>query len=146
MPKLSVSPDLDENRLGSWFVRYQPPQGGRFPGQLTLTSHYLIFEFELVNATARQIEALVTGPIDDMALAAAFDLDVPNVHRAGRRVRLALALDSLERVVAGHLWFSNRIEITIKDNGSIQVFELGVRPVTPVVQALRNARQTDQRL
>ncbi len=146
MPKLCVSPDTQENRLGCWFVHYQPPHGGRFPGPLALTSHHLQFEFELVEATARQIEALVTGPIDDIALAAAFDLDIPNVHCADRRVRLALPLESLEKVVAGHLWFSHWIEVTIKDNGSIQVFELAVRPVMPVVQALRNARQTDQRL
>ena len=146
MPKLSLSLDLGENRLGSWFVRYQPPQGGQFPGQLTLTTHRLVFEFELVDATARQIEALVTGPIDDVAVAAAFDLDVPHIHRADRRVCLVLPLGSLEGVVAGHLWFSNWIEVTMKDNGSIQVFERGVRPGTPIVQALRNARQMDQRL
>lgn len=145
MPKLFLSLNPDENSLGSWFVRYQPPQGGRFPGQLTLTTHRLIFEFELVDATVRQIDDLVIGPIDDVAIAAAFDLDVPHVHHSDRQVRLTIPLESLERVVPGNLWFNNWVEVMIKDNGSIQVFELGVRPVTPIVKTIRNASQMNRR-
>lgn len=146
MSKLFFSLNPGENRLGSWFVRYQAPQDGRFPGQLTLTTHHLIFEFEQVDATVKQIEDLATGPIDDVAMAAAFDFDVPHVHRSDWQIRLTLPLGSVEDVVAGHFWFNNWIEVTMKDHGSIQVFELGMRPNTSIVQALRNARQMNQRL
>ena len=125
-----------ERVLGNWSVDYIPPAGHRFRGQLCVTDRRVMFAAEV---DRRQFEGAVIGPVDCEAVAYALDLDAPNVAYDGSHLLISIPASQIERVTADHSLLDNCASLTIKNNGSIQLFDKGLLPVTAVVRAIQKA-------
>ncbi len=124
----------DERVLGNWPVDYIPPAGWRYHGQLCVTDRRVLFAADV---DCSQFERAVIGPVDCEAVAYALDLDAPNVAYDGSHLLVSIPASQIECVTADHKLFDHWVSLTIKNNGSIQLFDKGVLPVTAVVRAIQ---------
>ena len=123
-----------ERILGNWTVNYLAPSGYRIPGRLAVTDRRVLFAG---GVEARSIQEQIVGPVDSTAVAYAFDLDVDHVRYDGDRLCLSIPKSDIECVTPDCLLVSNRVCLTLKNNGSIQLFERRVLSVTPLMHAIQ---------
>lgn len=129
-----ISPTLaaDEVVFGHWSVNYLPPAGGRYPGTLWVTDRRVFFAGDV---DLRHLQARVVGPVNALAVAYVFDLDPSHVAYEANCLRLSIPKSHIECITPDCLLLSNCVDVTLKNNGSIQQFERQVLPVDEIVRA-----------
>jgi hypothetical protein len=124
----------DEQLLGSWPVAYVPPCGDRYSGRLWVTDQRLVYEGL---ADVPRLQRNVAGAVTSVTVAYALDLDAECVAYGDGRLSFFIPKSRLDCVAASQHFLGQGASVTIKDNGSIHIFETGWRPAADLLQALR---------
>ena len=129
------SPPLEagERALGQWAVNYLAPSGQRFPGHLTVTDRRVIF---LGEVEARRFQAHIVGAINATTIAYALDLDVEHVTYAANQLCVSIPKTHIECVSPDCLFLNNLVNLTLKNNGSMHLFERVLLPIAPLLHAI----------
>ena len=126
----------DEHMLGQWVMAYLPPSGGKYRGRLRVTDRRVVFAADVSPDRFLQV---VTAPIDCEAVACALDLDLPNIAYDGSHLWVSIPVGQIECVTTDDWLLHHCVNLTIKNNGSIQQFDKGLLPATRVVQTIQQA-------
>ena len=121
-----------ELALGHWMVNYVPPSRGRYPGRLWVTDRRVLFACEV---DLRHLQARVVGPVNATAVAYVLDLDPRQVTYETNCLRLSIPKSEIECVTPECMLLSNCVDVTLKNNGSIQQFERRILLVDDVLRA-----------
>jgi hypothetical protein len=124
-----------EQMLGHWQVNYVPPSGGRYPGLLWVTDRRVFFACDV---DLRHLQARVVGPVNALAVAYVFDLDPSHVAYETNCLRLSIPKADIECVTPDCMLLSNCVDLTLKNNGSIQQFERRLLPVDDIIRATQS--------
>jgi hypothetical protein len=122
-----------ERISGRWKARYRPPGGGSFPGELQVSDRRVFFVAQVESA---QLQSLTVSPIDSISVAYACDLDTDQVTYERGLLRIAILKSEIERAIPTGQFFNHQVSLTIKNNGSIQLFDTGIIPVTGLVRVI----------
>lgn len=133
MNKDSPLLEAGERLLGQWAVNYLAPPGYRFPGQLAVTDRRVIF---LGEAEARALQPLAVGALDSTALAYALDLDAEHVAYTAPHLRITIPKAHIECASPDCLFLNNLVNLTLRNNGSLHIFERALWPVAPLLHAI----------
>jgi hypothetical protein len=137
MSKESLVLEVDERWLGRWAVNYVSPAGWRFPGHLIVTDRRVLFMGEL---EPQRIQPHIVGPVDATSVAYALDLDLEHVTYTGNHLCLSIPKAHIECVTPDCLLLYNSVSLTLRNNGSIHMFERSLLSVTPLVQAIQESK------
>ena len=126
----------DEQVLGKWAVNYLPPAGGRYPGHLQVTDRRILFAAQV---EVGKLQPLIVGAVDSAAVAYALDLDPCHVTYEAGRLCLSIPKSHIDCVSPDCVLLDNCVSLTLKNNGSVHLFERGILPVNDVVHAIRES-------
>ena len=128
--------ELGERVLGKWAVNYLPPAGGRYPGPLQVTNLRILFVAEV---DIHKLQPLIVGTVDSAAVAYALDLDPCHVTYEAKRLCLSIPKSHIDCITPDGVLLDNCVRLTLKNNGSVHLFERGLLPVNDVVRAIRES-------
>ncbi len=123
----------DEQLLGSWPVAYVPPCGDRYSGRLWVTDQRLVYEGL---ADLPHLQRNVAGAVTSVTVAYALDLDAECVAYGAGLLSFFIPKSQLTCVAANQHFLSQGASVTIKNNGSVHIFETGLHPAAALLQAL----------
>ncbi len=123
----------EQRILGQWSVAYLPPGGGQIPGRLCVTDRQVLFEADV---EAGRLQPRTRATLDGRSLAYALDLDCGQVAYDGRCLRLTIGKAAIEDVRPARAGLGQGVRLTLKDNGSVHLFAVGLRPVRRLLRAL----------
>jgi hypothetical protein len=133
MNKDSPPLEVGERLLGQWAVSYLSPPGYRFPGHLAVTDRRILFVGEV---EAQTLQPLIVGAVDATAIAYALDLDAEHVTYTAPHLRLSIPKTHIECASPDCLFLNNLVNLTLRNNGSLHLFERALLPVTPLLHAI----------
>jgi hypothetical protein len=137
MSKEPLPLEADERLLGRWAVNYVSPAGWRFPGHLVVTERRVLFMGEL---EPQRIQPYIVGLVDATSVAYALDLDPEHVTYTGNHLCLSIPKAHIECVTPDCSLLNHSVSLTLRNNGSIHVFERSILSVTPLVQAIQESK------
>ncbi|MBI3360625.1 MAG: hypothetical protein HY023_05895 [Chloroflexi bacterium] len=134
-PRESFPPEAKERVLGAWAVHYLPPWGGNYPGHLEVTDGRACF---LAEVKLSLIRPTIIGPVNSRTIAALLDLDPAFVPYEGNCLFISIPKSQIECAAPARQTLSNCVSLTLKNNGSIQLFDKGLLPATPLLKAIQS--------
>lgn len=140
--KAAFSLTRNERLFGRWPAAYCPPKGGYFAGRLWVTDRRIVFTG---SAPLSCFTAVLNGRVDPNALAYALDLDPSDIVYESGHLCVSLPAIRIEQVRGDQWLLTCRVDLTIRNNGSIQRFDLGPMSVSGVTAAIRLASLLENR-
>lgn len=112
-------------------------RGWRFPGRLVVTDRRVLF---MGVVEPQRIQPHIVGPVDATSVTYALDFDLERVTYAGNHLCLSIPKAHVECVTPDCLLLNNYVSLTLRNNGSIHMFERSILALTPLVRAIQESK------